>query len=92
MLIAFGTNLQNVCTFFVGVGGYEEAWLSSLKSLPSYSGYTSSSSPDEQVWSLTILLTFQNHGSARESVFTNTRFASVGFDGVLGPPCLLKHT
>ena len=42
-----------------------------------------------------ILLTFQNQGSVRKSAFSTnaqSRFASVGVDGVLGPPRLAQHT
>ena len=79
-----------MCTFFVGVGGYEEAWLSSLKSLPSYSGYTSSSSPDEQVWSLTQLYSVDSSKSwigVKKCFYKHTNMVFVSWivciDGVL---------
>ena len=42
-----------------------------------------------------MLLTFHNQGSVCKSVFstnTQSRFASVAIDGVLGPPRLARHT
>ena len=42
-----------------------------------------------------ILLTFQNQGSMQKSAFSTnaqSRFASVLFDRVLGPPRLARHT
>ena len=42
-----------------------------------------------------ILSAFLQSGYSEEGVYlanTQSRFASVVFDGVLGPPCLARHT